>query len=77
MTFEKAKRILPSCAAHCANGISDLSVLRARVEGEAKNLTMLLLETIQQTHTGAYRTAEAKAIDLKLEQLNRFLEATK
>ena len=75
MTFDKAKRILPSFVLHCANGISDLSVLRARVEGEARKIETLLLDKLAETHSGSHMTAEIKALDLKHEQVTRFLEA--
>ena len=75
MTFDKAKRILPSFVSHCANGISDLSVLRARVIGAKMNQETLLMHKLGQVP--AALISEVKAIDLKLEQLNRFLDAAK
>lgn len=77
MTFEKAKRIMPSFVSHCANGITDLHVLRARVEGEIKNYEILLLDALAETHTGSFRTSKAAELDRKHEQLTRFLEAIK
>jgi hypothetical protein len=77
MTFEKAKRILPSFVLHCANGINDLSVLRKRVEGETRNIETLLLDALAETHTGSFRASKAFELDRKHEQLTRFLEAIK
>jgi len=76
-TVDKAKRILPAFVFHCANGISDLSILRARVKGELNNLIILLTEQLGQTHTGSFRTAEIKNTDRKIEQLKMFLEQTR
>lgn len=77
MPFTRALRILPSFVAHCGNGISDLSILRARVQGELKNLSHLLLEQLGQTNTGSFYTNEINATDRKITQLKNFLEDTK
>lgn len=76
MTFEKALRILPSFVSHVAKGQTDLESLRLRVRGELKQLHYLIFEKLRETHSGSFKTDEAKAIDLKIDQLNRFLENT-
>lgn len=76
MTFEKAVRILPSFVSHLAKGQTELTGLRSRVQGQIKVLTIELLEKVGETHSGSFRTAEAKEVDRKIEQLQRFLEAT-
>jgi hypothetical protein len=74
-TVEKAKRILPSFAMHLANGITDLGVLRHRVEGEHGRLTTLMM--IKMGERPACLVSEVKEIDRKRIQLTNFLENTR
>jgi len=76
MTFEKALRILPSCAMHLAKGQSDLTALRSRVRGYLNTLEAELMVEIGKLHSPSFKTAEILEIDRKMEKLNRFLEQT-
>jgi len=76
-TVEKAKRILPSYVMRLADGITDIHVLRHRVELEHRSLTSDLMRVLGATHSGTFSTAEAKEIDRKITQLSNFLDMTK
>ena len=75
MTLDKAKRILPSFVQQLGEGVTDLAILRQRIEAEATRLTMDMLDAITAAK-GSFKASEANAIDRKVEQLNRFLETT-
>lgn len=75
MSFEKAVRYLPSFVSHCANGISDLSILRFRVLGERKKLMLVLLDKLGQPRALA-PLDELQELDRKCTQLLNFLENT-
>jgi hypothetical protein len=74
--LEKAFRILPSCVSPTTKSSTDLATLRLRVQKDLNNLQIMLMEKINETHSGTFNTKEAKEIDRKVDQLQRFLEAT-
>jgi hypothetical protein len=76
VSFEKALRLLPSFVYHVAKGQTDLTSLRNRVQGEQKNLTLLLLEKCGETHSGHHITQEMLALDRKIQQLKNFMDQT-
>ena len=73
MTFDKAKRILPSLVSHFANSANDLESLRRMVEVHHFRLGGMIMNMVGAT----FDREEVKALDLKREQLQRFLETTK
>lgn len=73
MTFDKAKRILPSFVAHFANDAKDLESLRRMVDVHNFRLGGMLMNMLGPT----FDREEVNALDLKREQLQRFLEMTK
>ena len=76
-SVEKAKRILPSFVMRLADGITDIHVLRHRVEKEYDSITVDMMRKLGETHSEAYVTAEIKELDRKRTQLTNFLELTK
>jgi hypothetical protein len=75
-TVEKAKRILPSFVMRLADGISDIHVLRHRIEREHDALTVDLMRKLGETHSGSCVTAEIRELDRRRIQLTNFLELT-
>jgi hypothetical protein len=73
MTFDKAKRILPSFVSHFANDAKDLESLRRMVEVYHFRLGGMLMNMLGAT----FDREEVNALDLKRERLQRFLETTK
>jgi hypothetical protein len=77
VTFEKALRILPSFVAHlAADTDNDLARLRRKVEVEHFRMGKVIMEN-SETNSKSFRTEEIRDVDLKREQLARFLETTK
>lgn len=76
-TVEKAKRILPSYVMRLADGITDIHVLRHRVELEHRRITDDMMSKLGETASGTYMTAEIKELDRRRTQLTNFLELTK
>jgi hypothetical protein len=77
MTFEKALRVLPAFAAFLASDTTDLPRLRRNVEVEHFRLGQVIEEKLSQSHSQSFRSDAIRQIDLKREQLARFLETTK
>lgn len=74
MDFQKSLKVLPSFLSSCAQGHTDTGKLKANILKVRTDLDITLRESINATHSKSFATPEAKELNQKIEQIDRFLD---